>query len=258
MILIRTSLDGIEGVALVNQSLRHRLECLAEPDYQAFSSRLLPKGTPLLGVRLPLLRKIARELARKDWHFYLDTASNDSFEEILLQGMVIGYADMPVDERQSRTVVFVPKIDNWSVCDSFCSGLKAVHEHPESWWSFLQPYLASQQTYAVRFGVVMLLLYFIDEDHLSAVLSLLGRVECREPAARTAVSWAAAECYIRFPDLTEAFLLGGNLELPVLRGTLQKILESHRISNGDRDRIRLWRNSLSKERDTGFRYSISV
>ena len=98
MILIRTSLDGIEGVALVNQSLRHRLECLAEPDYQAFSSRLLPKGTPLLGVRLPVLRKIARELARKDWHFYLDTASNDSFEEILLQGMVIGYADMPVDE----------------------------------------------------------------------------------------------------------------------------------------------------------------
>ncbi len=100
----------------------------ADPGYRAFSARLLPVGTPLLGVRLPALRRIARELSRGDWRAYLDGAADGSFEEILLQGMVIGYAEMDMGERQHRTAAFVPKISNWSVCDSFCAGLKAVRK----------------------------------------------------------------------------------------------------------------------------------
>ena len=117
----------------MNSELRARLESLADPGYRAFSARLLPVGTPLLGVRLPALRRIARELSRGDWRAYLDGAADGSFEEILLQGMVIGYAEMDMGERQHRTAAFVPKISNWSVCDSFCAGLKAVREDPDSW-----------------------------------------------------------------------------------------------------------------------------
>ena len=224
--------------------LRARLESLAEPDYRAFSARLLPPGTPLLGVRLPALRRIARELCRGDWRAYLEEADDDSFEEILLQGMVIGYADMHTGERQRRTAAFVPKIGNWSVCDSFCAGLKSVREAPDSWWAFLRPFVTSRQEYEVRFGVVMLLLYYIDEAHLADVFSLLGRADCRETAARTAVSWAAAECYIRFPGPTKAFLSEGRLDCPTLRGTLQKIVESNRVDADIKAYIRTWRGSL--------------
>ena len=94
----------------MNSELRARLESLADPGYRAFSARLLPVGTPLLGVRLPALRRIARELSRGDWRAYLDGAADGSFEEILLQGMVIGYAEMDMGERQHRTAAFVPKI----------------------------------------------------------------------------------------------------------------------------------------------------
>ena len=228
----------------MNSELRARLESLADPGYRAFSARLLPGGTPLLGVRLPALRRIARELSRGDWRAYLDGAADGSFEEILLQGMVIGYAEMDMGERQHRTAAFVPKISNWSVCDSFCAGLKAVREDPDSWWTFLLPYVTGRREYAVRFGVVMLLLYYIDEAHLADVLSLLGRTDCRGTAARTAVSWAAAECYIRFPEPTEAFLSGGTLDPLVLRGALQKIVESHRVDADTKTHIRAWRGSL--------------
>lgn len=225
-------------------SLRSRLEALADPDYREFSARLLPAGTPLLGVRLPALRKMARDLAKDGWRAYLEEAGSDTFEETLLQGMVIGCADVPTSERQALTAAFVPQIDNWSVCDSFCAGLKAVRQDPDSWWTFLRPYVKGADEYAVRFGVVMLLFYYIDEAHLPAVLSLLARVDCRGPAACSAVSWAAAECCIRFPEPTEAFFAAGRLAPLPLRGALQKLVESNRVKEADKARYRALRSAI--------------
>ena len=77
--------------------IAQRLRALAEPDYQRFASSLIPTIDPttLLGVRLPALRKIAAELVREDWQSYLQTASDNTFEEIMLQGMVIGTVQLP-------------------------------------------------------------------------------------------------------------------------------------------------------------------
>ena len=143
--------------------VRERLLALSEESYRAFSARLLPPHVRLMGVRLPALRRLARELAKGDWRSWLDTADSEYFEEILLQGMVIGYIKADVEEVLARTAAFVPLIDNWSVCDSFCSGLKAAREHRERVWSFLQPYFTSEQEFDVRFAVVMGLFYYIDD-----------------------------------------------------------------------------------------------
>lgn len=105
-------------------NLRSRLDALAEEKYRDFSSRLLPGTSDILGVRLPLLRKIAAEIARSDWRSYLDSASDDTFEEIMLQGMVIGCAPAQPEETLRLTALFLPKITNWSLCDSFCAGFK--------------------------------------------------------------------------------------------------------------------------------------
>ena len=110
--------------------LRAWLEGRAEEAYRRFSSSLLPpeEGATMLGVRLPLLRRLAARLAGGEWEAYLAAARDDSFEEILLQGMVIGTAPAPLAVRLEYTARFVPKIRNWSVCDSFCAGLKTRPE----------------------------------------------------------------------------------------------------------------------------------
>ena len=122
-----------------------------------------------------LLRRLARRIAKGDWAAYLDTAGDGSFEEVMLQGMVIGAICAPPQEVLARTAAFVPKIDNWSVCDSFCSGLKLARTHPEPVWEFLQPYFEDPRPFAVRFAVVMLLFYYIDAQHLPRVLALLEK-----------------------------------------------------------------------------------
>ena len=134
--------------------LRAELLALVDEKYRKFSSGLTPGTNNILGVRLPALRKIGKRIAKADWRSYLETAQVDSFEETLLQGMVIGYADVELPERLMLIKDFIPKIDNWSICDSFCTGLKFTKKHKEEVWLFLQPYLKSKEVYEIRFGVV--------------------------------------------------------------------------------------------------------
>lgn len=141
--------------------IRKQMFELIDTDYQKFSAALIPTINNVLGVRLPELRKIAKKIAKGDWRTYLKTAKDEYFEEIMLQGMVIGYIKTDIEERLFYVASFVPKIDNWSVCDSFCTGLKSTKENKERVWAFLQPYLSSKNEYEIRFGVVMLLNYYI-------------------------------------------------------------------------------------------------
>ena len=140
-----------------NDEIRNRLESLAEPEFQRFASSLIPDLKPgfLLGVRLPKLRKISREIAGNDPQGYLKEARSDSFEEIMLQGMVIGCIPGKPEQVFPLIEDFLPKIDNWSICDSFCSSLKIAREYPEATWKLLRPLFQDSTCYYVRFAVVM-------------------------------------------------------------------------------------------------------
>lgn len=183
-------------------ALRERLLSLAEPEFQRFSSALIPNIPPdtLLGVRLPALRKIARELAQGDWRAYLASARCDTFEEVMLQGMVLGLIRPPLTEYLSLIAGFLPKIDNWSVCDSFVSGLKIAREEPQALWDFTLPLLSDPREYVARFGVVMLLTHYIDSGHIDQLFPLLNRVRCPAFYTQMAVAWAVSLCYREFPE----------------------------------------------------------
>ena len=218
--------------------IKAELVRLAEPEYAVFSRRLLPGTENVLGVRLPLLRRLARRIAKGDWAAYLDTAGDGSFEEVMLQGMVIGAICAPPQEVLARTAAFVPKIDNWSVCDSFCSGLKLARTHPEPVWEFLQPYFEDPRPFAVRFAVVMLLFYYLDDAHIDRVLSLLDGVRQPDYYARMAVAWAVSIAYVRFPEKTLAYLKTCSLDDFTYNKALQKAVESRCVGEPARSLLR--------------------
>lgn len=213
------------------QELRERLIDLAEPKYQKFAASLLPDAEKMFGVRLPALRKLAKEMAQDDWRAFWENASFDYFEERLLAGMVIGCADMALEERLSRIAGFIPLIRNWSICDSFCAGLKFTKKHPDEVWNFLQPYLQSTAEYEVRFGVVMLLDFYITEPYLNRVFELLDAVKHDGYYVKMAVAWAVSLCYIRFPDQTMKYLRQNTLDSFTYNKALQKMIESYRVDD---------------------------
>ena len=100
--------------------LRNKLFELADEKYKKFHSGLCPNTDNIIGVRLPQLRQIAKEIAKDDWKGYLENCLEDYYEENLINGLVIAYAKCDVEEKLQYIKGFVPKIDNWAVCYFRC------------------------------------------------------------------------------------------------------------------------------------------
>lgn len=222
----------------MEKSIKEQLFELVDEDYRKFSSSLIPNVKNILGIRLPELRKLAIKIAKEDWRSYLANAEGDYFEEIMLQGMVIGYVKTDIEEILHYVAGFVPKIDNWSVCDSFCIGLKFTARNKERVWSFLQPYLLSEKEYEIRFAVVMLLDFYIEEEYILRVLSHLDSIVSKDYYVKMAVAWAISICYVRLPETTMKYLMSNSLDDMTYNKALQKITESLRVDKDTKTLIR--------------------
>lgn len=222
----------------MEQTIREQIMELAEEDYQKFSAALIPNINNVLGVRIPLLRNLAKQIAKGDWRAYLEQAEQEYFEEVMLQGIVIGYVKTDIEETLRFVAEFVPKIDNWSVCDSFCVGLKFTKKNMEMVWGFLQPYLMSNKEYEIRFGVVMLLDYYIEEGYIDRVLQCLDNISHEGYYVKMAVAWAVSICYVKLPVPTIVFLKENSLDDFTYNKALQKITESYRVDQETKKIIR--------------------
>lgn len=220
------------------KKIREQLIALSEPDYQAFTSKLLPGTKNILGVRLPFLRKMAKQLAKEDWRGFLAEASDDFHEEIMLQGMVIGFASVSFEEIKRYIEKFVPKIDNWSVCDSFCSGLKITKQYPHEMWNLLQGYLSDTREFYVRFGVVMLLNYYISEEYVREALQIMDKISNEAYYVKMGVAWTISMYYVKLPEETMDYLKNNQLDDFTYNKALQKITESLKVDKETKALIR--------------------
>lgn len=219
--------------------IRQWLLTEAEADYARFSASLLPGVEHILGVRLPKLRKMANDIAKTDWQQYLQNGEEFYFEDIMLKGMVIGAAKMSWPEAMGWIEQFVPKITNWSVCDSFCSGLKKKAKiYRAEMWQFIQPYLAAENPYAQRFAIVMMLGHYLDDVYLAEVLERLSGIETNHYYVQMAMAWAISMCYVRNPALVLPYLQDSPWDEVILNKALQKIIESRQITNEQRQQMR--------------------
>lgn len=222
-------------------TLREQLMELAEPAYRDFAMPLMPGVENVLGIRIPALRRIAREIVRGDWREFVASAQIDYFEERMLLGLVVGYARCPLEEKLALVRAFIPRIDNWAVCDSFCWHLKA--EEREAMWTLIQPYFTSEAEYDVRFAVVMGLGNFIDREHLEPLLVQLSAVRHEGYYARMAVAWAVSICYVKFQERMLPWLETCTLDDWTYNKALQKIVESLRVDAAEKQIIRAMRRS---------------
>ena len=222
--------------------IRKRLEELAEEDYIIFNKKLMPGTDRVLGVRMPAIRQIAREVAKRDFGLYLREAdaqdpSSAFHEEIMLEGLVIGYAKMELSMRFVWLDRFVPRISNWAVCDCCCSTWKFMGQYPEESFSYLQKYLDRPGEYEVRFALVSLLDYFVKEDYIDRVLSICGEVRHEGYYVKMAAAWVISVCYIKFPEKTKAFLLDNQMDPFTHNKAIQKIRESFRVSREEKEEL---------------------
>ncbi len=172
---------------------------MQDEKYRQFQIKLCPGVNNIIGVRLPELRKYAKNISKLVSYAEIPTKY---YEEIMLKGMLIGL-EKEINYEQIEN--FIPLINNWAVCDTFCSSLKKVKNDKDNMWDFLQKYLKSKQEYEIRFAVVMILQYFIDEKYIDKVLKILSKIKHEGYYAQMAVAWAYSVCFIKFYDKTKSF-----------------------------------------------------
>ena len=224
------------------EEITAKLYDLTEEDFRVFNSKLLPGVTRILGVRLPAMRKLAKKTAKGDFRSYLEEAhekitADSIHEEIMMQGLVIGYAKMERDEYRKYLDEFVPKISNWSVCDSCVNGFKFMRNDPEYLFDYLKIYRDSKEEFELRFMIVAMMNHFVDEDHIDEILSICNEIHHDGYYVKMAVAWTLQVCYVKFPEKTSRLLENNGMDDFTHNKAIQKIRESYQVSREEKEEL---------------------
>lgn len=214
-------------------NIKNDLENLADEKYKKFQSGLCPETENILGIRVPVLRNYAKELCKNfSTQDLLNNIEDDFYEEIMLQGMIIGL-DKSVDWQEKRKYIeeFVPKIDNWAVCDVFCAGLKFTKKYKNEMWKLINEYTNSDEEFELRFAIVMILDYYIEEEYIKEIFRIFNQIKSDKYYVKMAIAWAISICLIKYYEETIEYLKeNSEIDNWTYNKAIQKAIESYRIT----------------------------
>lgn len=212
----------------LSSQVRRELQEMAEPGYAAFSASLIPGVQRLMGVRLPRLRALAARLVREGQgeRYLLEKREDEWFEETMLCAMVIPL--LPGEGTLARVRDFLPRVNNWSVCDSLCAGLRQqAKSREDEFLPFIRQCLIDREVYTRRFGCVMLR-HFAHRPE-TAVPPLRRVWGDGTYYVQMAAAWALCDCVALAPERALP-LIGEDPPPPVIgRMLLQKARDSRRV-----------------------------
>jgi len=208
--------------------------------YRDFNKIIVKSGKPVIGVRMPALRKIASGLMDGDWRSYLSEEAS-VLEEDIVAALIIANAQMTQKERLALTKEFVPNIDNWAVCDMLCGDWRALPGTMGELWDYCGEMMSSGEEFKMRFAAVMMLAKFLDDDHIEGVLERLSSFCNDGYYYKMGAAWALSYCYLKYQDKTEDLLRSGRLGKEVQNLTVRKVRESRRADGEMRERVKGFR-----------------
>ena len=199
--------------------------------YAAFNQRIVNTKMPVIGVRVPDLRRLARELApdmsAADISRLLATPSN-LYEYVLLCGLLINRARISDEEAIRLTRQYLPCVDSWAHIDIFVE--KKRRFAGEVWWDFALECLQNEAEFTVRYGVISLMTNFLDESHINQVFAALRNVKHNGYYVKMALAWLYATAAVNFFELTLAELENEHIDAWTRNKAYQKMRESRRFT----------------------------
>lgn len=208
------------------------LKSLSDEKYREFNSSLIPdvdKGK-MLGVRMPELRKIGKEISRGNARSFLNISRDGFYEEKMVGGIVTGLVKTNSFSEFSKLVnAFVSRVDNWAICDCFCSGLKEIKKYKCEFFGYIKKYLDSQNDWEIRAALVVMLNYYLDDEYIDRVLERCDSVKSRFYYVTMARAWLVATAAAKCGEKTLEYIQNNSLDDETFNKAIQKCIESRRI-----------------------------
>lgn len=225
--------------------IQEKLFALQDLNYRQFQAKLMPTVDPdrIIGVRMPALRKLAKDLkGTAEAETFLAALPHRYYDENNLHGLLL-CARSGYEETVAGLEDFLPHVDNWAICDLLSP--RAFRSHPPQLPGQIRRWLDSGDTYTVRFGLDMLMSFYLDECFRPEYLDWAAEVKSEEYYVRMMVAWYFATALAKQYDAALPYLTSRRLEQWTHNKTIQKAVESYRITPEQKDALRAlrWKNS---------------
>ncbi len=222
----------------IEEEIQRRLFELQDLKYKDFSSKLMPTVNPetVIGVRTPELRKLAKEVSKTPEALeFLKILPHTYYEENNLHGFLIETIK-DYDTAIAAVDTFLPYIDNWATCDLMSP--KVFKKHLPKLYEKIVVWLESDKTYTVRFGIGMLMSFYLDEHFKPEMLELVAGVRSEEYYINMMIAWYFATALAKQYDAALRYIQNQRLEKWTHNKAIQKAIESCRISDESKAYLR--------------------
>ena len=155
----------------------------------------------------------------------------------MIEGLVISYIK-EVDLCVKYFNKFINKIDNWAICDTCISSMKIVNKNKELFLKQIKKYIESKNEYVVRVGVVLLLNYYIEDSYIDLVFDIIDSINREDYYINMAIAWLVSVCFVKYRNKTFKYLNDNKLNRFTYNKSIQKIIESYRVSLEDKEILR--------------------
>ena len=217
------------------------LKKLQDKKYKEFhSSLVLNSKYEMIGIRVPIMRDIAKEVSKSNIEEFLQYVQDRYYEEVMIQGLVISHIK---EESQfyKHFKIFINKIDNWAICDSFCSSIKIIRKFEEKYFKEAIMHALKKEEFISRVGLIMILNHFVSQNNLNAIFDTLNKIKSDKFYTNMAEAWLLCEMFIKFPKETKAFLEKNNLNRFTQNKAISKICDSNRVSREEKTLLNNYR-----------------
>ena len=188
------------------------------------------------GVKVPKLREIAKEFIK--YNDFLENITLDNFETISVACYYIGYTTKDVSTLKNKLDFILPYIDNWAICDTFVGSLKILKKYSNECMPIILNYLDSKNDFTVRFAIVCLLDYYINDDRIDTLFESIVKLQNRNYYIDMAIAWFVSVAFIKCRDKTLQLLQSKTLAKEVQNKSISKICDSYRVSKEDKEIIK--------------------
>lgn len=209
-----------------------------DPVYREFHSRLVPEHQNILGIRIPVLKKIAKEISKGNYKEFIKENHHNYYEETMIHGLILGDIKCPFSELFVLLEDFLPYNDNWAINDTVCANLKSLKKDQDKTFDYIVHYLSKDDPWRIRFGLILLLDHYLNDTYIDTILELCHRIHSEEYYVKMAVAWLLSICYIKYPNKTMAFFRNNQLDNWTHNKAIQKTCESLRVTQEEKENLR--------------------
>lgn len=211
----------------------------ADIKYKRFNENMIKGNSPIIGVRIPELRRLANKIKRHNLQEFINEYEGIYFEEKIIKAVILAS-----DEKLFNDFAweFIQTIDSWCLCDTFCITCKFMSNNLDKYYPLILKMLDSDKEFVIRTGFVLLLHYYVNDSYVDESINLTKR-KYTFYYAKISIAWLLSEIYVFYPEKIREYFINEEIDEFIRNKTIEKVTDSLRVSNLDKMRLRRANNS---------------